>query len=153
MPPNRRIAVTITDRIALRQRYFDTPGIIQSHQDLIDWFQQRYGRQLSQSIVSRTISDTYKYLDDNNTTIPGQIRRVQGKWPHLEQALSEWQQYVQNNKHLSQTQSFYHKLSVFGIEWMNIKICHGLDSLLDGLETLTNAIIFATIDNTVKLDL
>jgi hypothetical protein len=96
MPPSRRVAVTTEDRIALRQRYFDTPGLLPTHQDLIDWFKQQYGRQLSQSIVSRTISDTYKYLDEQNTAILGQMRRVQGKWPRLEQALFEWQQYVQN---------------------------------------------------------
>jgi hypothetical protein len=38
MPPNRRFPVTIAERIALRQRYFDSPGLVPSHQELINWF-------------------------------------------------------------------------------------------------------------------
>ena len=98
MPPNRRIPVTLGDRTIIRQRYFNSPGPKPSHQDLVNWFQHKYGRQLSQSVISRTLSKEWKHLDEDTSPIPGKIRQKQGKWPRLEQALFEWQQYVQDQQ-------------------------------------------------------
>jgi hypothetical protein len=82
MPANRRVPVSIADKVALRRRYFDNPDYVPSHQQLIDWFETQTGRQLSQSIVSRTVSDAYKHLDNPDAAIAAiasQKKRVRAK--------------------------------------------------------------------------
>lgn len=101
MPPNRRVKLPIAHRTILRQRYFHPAGTQPTHQELIDWYQAEYGREISQSMVSRTLSAAWASLDQaNQPAIEGRVRQKQAKWPLLEQALFEWQQYVQSQQAL-----------------------------------------------------
>ncbi|ANB13648.1 CENP-B protein 2 [Sugiyamaella lignohabitans] len=63
-----------------------------SQKQCIDWFYQKFNRRISQSGVSRCLSEKNKHLDEgviNDTS----IRNRYGKYPVLEDMLVDWQLY------------------------------------------------------------
>ena len=90
--PQKRKAVTDSDRVVLRKRYQEHPC---KQSDLINWFRQETGHKLDQGQVSRILSNKkYDYVDDldkkDKLALQAQ-RSSAGEWPELEAALFEWQ--------------------------------------------------------------
>ncbi|KZZ94480.1 mariner-Tc1 transposon family protein [Ascosphaera apis ARSEF 7405] len=85
----RRKVVTLQQKKALRAYDLSTDRSLSGKQ-LAEWFQDRYGMQLSKSDVSKYRNDAS--LDKIQTTFNGQdrIRRREEHWPQIEEALSTW---------------------------------------------------------------
>jgi Fission yeast centromere protein N-terminal domain len=81
----RRRGITIEQRRALRRwahHQFRKP----SQKQCIKWFFYEYNHRLGQSTISKSLSDTFRYLDSDspNTT---SLRRRTGHWPDIEKLL------------------------------------------------------------------
>jgi hypothetical protein len=93
-PPNRVIKrrpyqISDTERKLIPHQHTKYPG---KQLTLVSWFFEQIGYNISQSIVSRTLFDTYKFLDnDTHRPIANSKRHYNGKWPDLDIALFEWQ--------------------------------------------------------------
>ena len=75
---------------ALRDFYF-TERPHPSQSACISWFEEKFGRKITQSTVSVTLSSKYAYLDTGPPTSNTKSRTTPG-WRKLERALFEWQQ-------------------------------------------------------------
>ncbi|KAJ5698966.1 hypothetical protein N7462_000971 [Penicillium macrosclerotiorum] len=59
-----------------------------THAASVAWFEQTYGRRLTQSTISTILSKKYDYLD---TTAPSsRLRHRPSQWPILDERLSDW---------------------------------------------------------------
>jgi hypothetical protein len=66
------------------------------HKTLQKWWFSKYGSQIPQPVISKMLSDKYRYLDKNKTPLrPKQMKERPCRWPDLEAALFEWQQALQ----------------------------------------------------------
>ncbi|KAF2191763.1 DDE-domain-containing protein [Zopfia rhizophila CBS 207.26] len=63
---------------------------------IIDWFEAEYGRKISQSTVSESLNDYFKYLDAEDLPTDESFRLRSANWPILEAILYEWQQRIEN---------------------------------------------------------
>jgi hypothetical protein len=87
-----RQSVSNKERKALRQWYqCQHPKPRQS--DAARWFESTFGRRITQSTVSESLSDRFTYLD---ATVTSNIsfRQRQPQWPILEAILFEWHQQI-----------------------------------------------------------
>ena len=84
-----RTAIPRSHRAALRQQYqANNPRPTQAA--LRTWFKSQFGYSISQSIVSRSLSDSFANLDDKPDA-PGSVYRARDcQWPWLESLLTEW---------------------------------------------------------------
>ena len=65
-----------------------------SQKACIEWFQQQFNHQISQSTVSESLSSQFANLDD--TIIHNDRHRQRlGQWPNLEAILLKWQLQVE----------------------------------------------------------
>ncbi|KAH6722662.1 hypothetical protein BKA61DRAFT_592979 [Leptodontidium sp. MPI-SDFR-AT-0119] len=85
-----RTPIPHSHRAALRQHFQDTnPKPTQA--TLRAWFKSQFGYSISQSIVSRSLSDSFANLD--NLDASGSVYRARnGQWPWLESLLADWLQ-------------------------------------------------------------
>lgn len=86
-----RTAISHAQRVALRH-YYRTTNPNPSHADLQLWFKSQFGHEISQSIVSRSLSDSFAYLDivaPAPQVVP-KYRIRSSQWPWLDILLSEW---------------------------------------------------------------
>lgn len=92
----RRVSVPNYQRAALRHHYHSTTGK-PTHTELITWFQAQFGHEISQSIVSRSLSDRFKHLDSLSPVnlVLSRTRERECKWPEIEAALSQWLHAIQ----------------------------------------------------------
>ncbi|KAF2179973.1 hypothetical protein K469DRAFT_715830 [Zopfia rhizophila CBS 207.26] len=58
-----RIGVFDAERKALHQFYYRSKPYPRQ-KECVDWFQQKYSRKIAQSTVSKSLSDSFKHLDD-----------------------------------------------------------------------------------------
>jgi len=92
MPRKQRIL--LSQRRALRAwalQQYPRP----SQKACITWFQAQYGRTISQSTVSESLSDRFEAIDTSTDTARSRLRSA--KWPDLENLLFLWQQEVEEN--------------------------------------------------------
>ena len=89
MPP--RAAFSDAERQAHRQFFFSQKPR-PTQKVIISWFFTKYSRKLSQSTISESLSDRYKYLDNKSSASKAIYRSRTGKWPLLEEILFSWQQ-------------------------------------------------------------
>ena len=69
--------------------------------ELIDFFYQKYGRVLSKSSTSESLSDRFSHLDkEDYVANPDSKRRHVSKWSDLEAALFDWQQRMLTGKNV-----------------------------------------------------
>jgi hypothetical protein len=90
LPYPKRSNATISDaqRKALRIFAFDTrPKPTQKA--CAAWFQEKFGRIIDRTTVSRTLSSQYNYLD--NSEAGTKSRKSTAHWPLLDEALYQWQ--------------------------------------------------------------
>ena len=59
--PQKRKAVTDSERLAIRKRQKEHPSI---HKELIEWFEQQRGHQLVPSQITQILSSKYAYLNE-----------------------------------------------------------------------------------------
>ena len=60
---------------------------------MVEFFNDKYGRVLTQSTISESLSDKFKHLDNQDHPLrPDSKKRRESKWPDLDAALFEWQQ-------------------------------------------------------------
>ena len=59
--PQKRKAVTDSERLAIRKRQKEHPSI---HKELIGWFEQQHGHRLVPSQITRILSSKYAHLDE-----------------------------------------------------------------------------------------
>ncbi len=66
---------------------------------MTDFFNKKYDRVLTKSTISESLSDTFKYLDEQDRPVhPDSKRRRESKWPDLDAALFEWQKRMLTKK-------------------------------------------------------
>jgi hypothetical protein len=85
-------------RILLSQRQALRTWALQQHprpsqKACISWFQTQYGRTISQSTVSESLSSHFKAIDTSANTARSRLRA--GQWPDLENLLFLWQQEIE----------------------------------------------------------
>lgn len=83
-----RSSITFSQRLALRREHAAHP--YKSYQALQEWFEATYGRNISASIISRTLSSRYDHLDSSTEKGLCKKRINTEKWPELENALFQW---------------------------------------------------------------
>lgn len=88
-----RTPISHSHRVALR-RYYQTTTPKPTQSELRAWFQSRFGYNISQSIVSRSLSNSFAYLDDSNAS-DSEFRTRNCQWPWLETLLTDWLQEVE----------------------------------------------------------
>lgn len=92
---NSRHGIQIEERKALR-RWAHRQHPKPTHKQCISWFLEQFGRKISQSTVSESLSSRFQTLDDNSTTNNLQRQRQrEGLWPDLEKVLLAWQLRVE----------------------------------------------------------
>lgn len=94
-PVRRRHAITEAQRAALRKHYTSEEPK-PTHLQLGKWFEEKYGHAVSQSIVSRSLSSRFEYLDDATRLLGNRKRDKAGQWPSLEMCLLNWYRCVKD---------------------------------------------------------
>jgi hypothetical protein len=89
--PKQRIPITDIERQQLRKHEKEHPTLTQ--EGLISWFEQEFGRKISGSSISDTLSNKYSYLDNGEARDGG--RKKGPQWPELEDALFQYWQDAQ----------------------------------------------------------
>jgi len=89
--PTKRARREITNeqRVTLRQHFFEAERK-PTHEACITWFKQRFNHDLSQSQVSKILSDQYSSLDKKDSW-QNYGKNRQAVYPDLEEALYQWQ--------------------------------------------------------------
>ncbi|KAF5874947.1 uncharacterized protein Bfra_003400 [Botrytis fragariae] len=88
-----RTPISHSQRATLR-RYYQTATPKPTQSELRAWFQSRFGYNISQSIVSRSLSNSFAYLDVSNAS-DSEFRTRNCQWPWLETLLTDWLQEVE----------------------------------------------------------
>ncbi|TGO30784.1 hypothetical protein BPAE_0003g00690 [Botrytis paeoniae] len=88
-----RTPISHSQRVALR-RYYQTTTPKPTQSELRAWFQSRFGYSISQSIVSRSLSNSFSYLDVSIAS-DSEYRTRNCQWPWLETLLTDWLQEVE----------------------------------------------------------
>ncbi|KIM98298.1 hypothetical protein OIDMADRAFT_167131 [Oidiodendron maius Zn] len=91
-----RAAIPHSQRLALRH-YYQTTNPKPTHSALKIWFKTHFGHEISQSIVSRSLSDSFACLDVcvPSRPIVSKFRVRNGQWPWMDTLLSDWLQSVE----------------------------------------------------------
>jgi hypothetical protein len=86
-----RAAIPHSQRVTLRH-YYQTTNPKPTHSALRIWFKSHFGHEISQSIVSRSLSDSFAYLDirDSPRPIVSEFRVRTCQWPWIDTLLSDW---------------------------------------------------------------
>ena len=136
-PSKRRRAITDVQRKDLRihgQALIRENGKWTTPQ-LVEFFNNKYDRVLTQSTISESLSEKFKHLDGQEHPLrPDSKKRRESKWPDLDAALFEWQQrmlanrYILTNEMLKSTaKALFYKLPQyhnveppkFSTHWLN----------------------------------
>ena len=100
MPSHRRTAITVEQRVAIREKHRSEPSL--SQQALCNWFNQQYraaGPYLNRSQISQCLSKKYAHLDDPGLAYrPKQSRGRVAQYEELDKALHDWQLRMQAKK-------------------------------------------------------
>lgn len=141
MPP-KRAAFTIQEKVAIRRRHAEDPGLSQTA--LCQWFEQSFGKPIRQGTVSEILSNRYSHLDNALApSQPLQKRRRTEAYPALESALTGWFYAKQDCRDLvingdavrAKARFYWHQLPQYqGLEepsfsdgWLsNFKVRHGI---------------------------
>jgi len=100
MPPAKRTAFTLDEKLAIRKHHLQEPSL--SQKDLCDWFETSFGKPIRQNTISEVLSSRYSHLDEilAPTQLSSKKQRLQA-YPDLEEALSQW--VFQNRAHVTVT--------------------------------------------------
>ena len=97
-PRKRRHKVDGNERLLIRQRYQENPG--EGQQGVVDWFWIKYQRKIDQTVVSKSCSEKYAFLDTvrsySSKLAKSRIRVAD--CPEVENILFDWQQRMQQKK-------------------------------------------------------
>ena len=85
-----RTPISHSQRVALRH-HFRTTNPKPTQSALRAWFETQFGHEISQSVVSRTLSDSFAHLDVGAHSASG-YRSRNCQWPWLETLLTDWLQ-------------------------------------------------------------
>ena len=94
----KRTALTDAERRSIRRRRTETG---ETQAETAAWFAaQPEGRTLNQSQISKIMSSSYMYLDDDNRKDSklGSKRVTNGEYPDLENTLFHWHLQMEKNK-------------------------------------------------------
>ena len=94
----KRYAISERQKQALRRA--KAANSLMTQQQLREWFQNEFGRPISQSTVTEILSKRYNYLDNetiSKNTVPV-FRRVNADYPILEKALVEYVDMLNRKK-------------------------------------------------------
>ncbi|CAD6445934.1 e53fe445-2a3b-439e-ab96-2687b9f0a5ed-CDS [Sclerotinia trifoliorum] len=83
-----RTPISHSQRVGLR-RYYQTTNPKPTQSDLRAWFKSRFGYDISQSIVSKSLSDSFAYLDVCVAS-DSEYRTRNCQWPWIETLLTNW---------------------------------------------------------------
>ena len=65
---SQRTKISTAQKKALQTYYFSYSGQKPTHNNLATWFHKQYGHTLHQLTISRILSNTFAYLDNETTT-------------------------------------------------------------------------------------
>ncbi|CCD44349.1 hypothetical protein BofuT4_P059290.1 [Botrytis cinerea T4] len=88
-----RTPISHSQRVALR-RYYKTTTPKPTQSDLRAWFKSQFNYNISQSIVSRSLSKSFAYLDVCVAS-DSEYRTRNCQWPWLETLLTNWLQEIE----------------------------------------------------------
>lgn len=100
-PRQSRRAITDGERKDLRVH---KQALMQEHgkwttNQMVDFFYKKYERVLDQSTISRSLSDTFKHLDEVDHPVhPDSKKQRTSYWPDLDAAVFDWQQQMLRKK-------------------------------------------------------
>ena len=103
-PPNpkkRRCELSNAQKAEIQKYFFDDSNNKPSQKEIIQWFEEKHYHKLTQSQVSKILSDQYIHLDDNKWMNKGKNR--QANYPDLEAALHHWEITANNSGSLTVT--------------------------------------------------
>ena len=90
MASRQRHGVTEKERFLIRKHRQNNPLTTQN--ELAEWATNQFGRSFNQTMIRRTLSDRYKYVDSMTfaSGVCGLSRHREANFPILEKALYEW---------------------------------------------------------------
>ncbi|KAH7419651.1 hypothetical protein BKA64DRAFT_651362 [Cadophora sp. MPI-SDFR-AT-0126] len=88
-----RTSIPLSQRAALRH-YYQTTDPKPTHSALREWFSSQFGHEISQSIVSRSLGNSFAWLDACFSSVSGYRTRY-CQWPWLERLLTDWLQELE----------------------------------------------------------
>ena len=97
----RRRELTNAQRVEIRQFFYDESHAKPSQKEVIEWFEKQHYHTLTQSQVSKILSDQYSFLDDKNWRDKG--RNISADYPDLEDMLHHWEQAANRSGRLTIT--------------------------------------------------
>ena len=100
-PKKRRHAITNVERKDLRvhKQALIEENVDATTKQMAEFFFQRYGRVLSQSTISESLSNKFKHLDEEDHPLhPEFKKRRKSYWPDLDAAVFDWQQQMLKKK-------------------------------------------------------
>jgi Fission yeast centromere protein N-terminal domain len=85
----RRRELSNAQRAEIRRYFYDNSDSKPTQKQLILWFEEKHYHALTQSQVSKILSDQYAYLDDDKWV--DKEKNIQADYPDLEAALYQWE--------------------------------------------------------------
>lgn len=87
--PKHREAFTDAQRVALRQQHREWP--LQTQKELCEWFENKFGKPINQTSVSKVLSKRYIHLDSlGEGAGTDRKRQRRPQFEELEAALAQW---------------------------------------------------------------
>ena len=80
-----RRELTNTERVDIRQFYYDDSRVRPSQKEVIQWFEREHYYTLTQSQILKILSCQYSFLDDKNLT--DKARNKSAEYPDLKDML------------------------------------------------------------------
>ena len=97
----RRRELTNAHRVEIRQFFYDNSHTKPSQKEVIQWFEKEHYHTLTQSQVSKVLSDQYSFLDDQDWKNKG--KNISADYPDLEDMLYHWEQAANRSGRLTVT--------------------------------------------------
>jgi len=97
----RRRELTNTERVEIRQFYYDDSRVRPSQKEVIQWFKKERYHTLTQSQVLKILSSQYSFLDDKNWT--DKARNKSTEYPDLKDMLHQWERTANRSGRLTVT--------------------------------------------------
>jgi hypothetical protein len=88
-PKKRRRELSNAQRAEIRRYFYDDSNNKPSQKQLIQWFEEKHYHKLTQSQVSKILSNQYSFLDQDGWL--DRKRNKMAEYPDLEAALHHWQ--------------------------------------------------------------
>jgi Fission yeast centromere protein N-terminal domain len=105
----RRRELSNAQRAEIRRHFYDNSDSKPTQKQLILWFKEKHYHTLTQSQVSKILSDQYTHLDDDKWLNKG--KNIQADYPDLEAALYQWEIAANSSGRLTVTSDILQQMA------------------------------------------